>query len=71
MNQLILTPAYGRDYKSAKEVAAAFAADKDFQVATIGYGGGYTNRADLLNLGVQTVNIRYNKLRNVVVIPVK
>ena len=68
---MTLTPAYGRDYKSKKEVEAAFAADKDFAVADIMSGGGYTNRADLVSMGIRTVNIRYKALRSVAVVKVQ
>ena len=51
-----LTPAYGRDYKSAKEVKAAFDSGKDFV--------GDCNNADFKP--GDTVNLRYKKDRSVV-----
>lgn len=62
---LHLTPAYGRDYKSKAEVARDFAADKDFLVH-----GRPVNRAGLVATGEREVNIRYDGLRKVVVLPV-
>ena len=67
---MTLTPAYGRDYKSAKAVKADFDANKDFVVADMFSGSGrYANKQDLP--AGSSVNIRYNKLRDVVVIKVK
>ena len=69
---LILTPAYGRDYRSVKELKTDWDADKDFVVANLFHGNGtYTNRADLLREGVRSVQIRYAKLRKVTVLQVK
>lgn len=64
-----LVPAYGRDYKSKTAMLADFNANKDFKIAN----GPYTNKSDLMKLGVRTVLIRYNKLRRVasVVVPSK
>lgn len=64
MTRLTLIPAYGRDYKSRAAVIADFDANKDF--VTVGYGsGGNTNKQDLLDMGVVSVNIRYAKLTKV------
>lgn len=68
---MTLTPAYGRDYKSVKEVTAAFNADQDFVVNSYDGSGGYTNRADLLAMGIGQVTIRYKALRSVTVVKVK
>lgn len=69
---MTLTPAYGADYKSKKEVQAAFDADKDFVIADISHpdSGRYCNRADLLK-SESHVMIRYAGLRKVVRIDVK
>lgn len=64
---LHLTPAYGRDYKSKAEVARDFAADKDFLVQP---QNRPVNRAGLVATGEREVNIRYDGLRKVVVLPV-
>jgi len=42
---LVLTPAYGRDYKSMKTVNDDWEANKDFSIATIGYPS-YINKQD-------------------------
>jgi hypothetical protein len=67
---MTLTPAYGRDYKSAKAVKADFNLDKDFVVVSIidPACGRYVNKADLLDQG--SVRIRYAKLTKVTVVKV-
>ncbi len=61
-----LTPAYGRDYKNRREVLEAFNSDKDFQLQP---GGQYINKPQIKPGTV--VNIRYNKLRQVLPVKVK
>lgn len=58
-----LTPAYGRDYKSRKEVVAALNEGKDFFM-----NGGYCNVKDLPD---GFINVRYKKLTQVAVITIK
>jgi len=65
---ITLTPAYGRDYKSAKAVKADWQAGKDFIIADWNfhrYSGKPANRSDLEG---QKIMIRYAKLRKVVVL---
>lgn len=68
---MTLVPAYGRDYKSAKEVKADFEADKDFLIQDFfsPWDGKHCNKSDLDN--GETVKIRYKNLTQVVVIKVK
>ncbi len=68
-----LTPAYGRDYKSAKDVLNDWEAGKDFVVADVmnQNHGAYINKQDALDNYISSVNIRYKKLRAVTVIKVK
>jgi hypothetical protein len=58
-----LSPAYGRDYKSGKEVKAAFDAHKDFK-------GDYSMGFRLVNKpqipAGSTVLLRYKGMRSVV-----
>jgi hypothetical protein len=63
-----LIPAYGRDYTSAEAVKADYAADKDF---ALNPAGPYTNRADLIRLGVKTVTIYYDRCKQAVSIIVQ
>lgn len=62
-----LTPAYGRDYKSAKAATADFLAGKDF-VHNDHTGSGYANIDDY-EPGC-TVRLRYNHIRDVTVVKV-
>jgi hypothetical protein len=66
-----LVPAYGRDYKSGKEVQADWDAGKDFQIADAFSpdDGKYINKADARP--GQSFNIRYKKLTQIKVIKVK
>jgi hypothetical protein len=68
MQYIEVVPAYGRDYKTAKEVKAAWAEGKDFQIASIDHpnSGGYVNKDDAVK-GI-TFNVRYKRLTQVVVI---
>jgi hypothetical protein len=59
---LILIPAYGRDYKSKKEVLADFEANKDFIVMPHKQA---TNKSDLVRLNEKNIQFRYGKLRKV------
>ena len=70
---MTLLPAYGRDYKSKKEIEADFAADKDFVVADISspWDGKYVNRTQLVESGQKQVNVRYKQQRSVAVIKVQ
>jgi hypothetical protein len=63
-NYATLTPAYGRDYKSAKELKEDFEANKDFILQP---SGQYINKEQIAP-GI-TVNIRYKK--NMSVCPIK
>lgn len=58
-----LTPAYGRDYKTAKEVKEAFDSGKDF-VGDYNLGFRLCNK-EAFKPG-DTVNLRYKKDRSVV-----
>ena len=67
MAYIILSPAYGRDYKSGKAAKANFDAGADFRVESIFSGGGYASKPQLAGY---TCEIRYNQFRGVVVIKV-
>ncbi len=61
---MTLTPAYGADYKSQKEVKAALDEGKDFIIndITSRWNGLTINKADLKGT---TFRVRYAKLRKV------
>jgi hypothetical protein len=63
----VLVPAYGRDYKSKAEVLAAWDGGSDFRIANLGPDSGSYVTKDELPKGAK-VNIRYGKLRKVVVL---
>lgn len=58
---MVVKPAYGRIYKSAAEVKAAWKDNRDFVILDMHSGPGlYVNRADALKVRtVQGVEIRY------------
>ena len=62
-----LTPAYGRDYKSKKEVLSDFNDNKDFLIQSFN-GSGYINREQIESLKENQVMIRYQKLTKVTVL---
>ena len=64
MNYISAVPAYGRDYKSHKEVREAWDRGLDFMLVGLGCSG-YANKEDA-PLGI--INIRFNNLRSICVI---
>ena len=72
---LPIIPAYGRDYKSAKDAIADWEAGKDFIQMSPFINGTYLSKRDLESLkkdhGVTALNIRYNHQRKVTVLEVK
>ena len=67
---MTLTPAYGRDYKSAVDVMKAFNDGLDFIINQISHkdDGRYVTKRELIKAGWSTINIRYNKKRRVIVV---
>lgn len=66
---LTLTPAYGRDYKTAKAVRADWEKGKDFIISNFFHkdDGRYANKEDMARAG-ETAMIRYSNLTKTVVI---
>lgn len=60
---LTVVPAYGRDYKSQKEVLAAWKAGHDFYIQDP-FQSGYVNKDDDLQDNL-VINVRYNQQRKV------
>lgn len=58
-----IEPAFGRDYKNQKDTIQDFNKNNDFL-----WMGKYINKKQLVEEGYTTVNIRYDKLRKVVVV---
>lgn len=72
MNNITLTPAYGRDYKSQKALKADFDAGKDFIVNDFSspWDGKPCNKTDLIKAGIKQVKARYKALTQVMMIKV-
>ncbi len=62
---LELIPTYGRDYKNRAAVETAFLEGKDFEVASLGFGGRYCSVRDFAPGTL--VNLRYKQKRSVTV----
>ena len=69
---ITLVPSYGRDYKSGKEVQAAWDAGKDFTIQNVFSpdDGRQINKEDAEKTG-GTFNIRYKRNTQIKVIKVK
>ena len=67
---MTVIPAYGRDYKSQKEVKDAWETNQDFQIVGIHrFSGAYVSKADLEKHGQgESVTVRYAKMRKALVI---
>ena len=63
---LVLSPAYGRDYTSQKEVKEAWDSDKDFIIESVGpHMGRYVNKPQMNG---EQVQIRYNRKQKVMIL---
>ena len=69
---LHVVPAYGRDYKSKKEILAAWESGQDFQICDISCrnDGAYVNKADAENSSLWEVHVRYAKLSKIAAIKI-
>jgi hypothetical protein len=69
---MTLTPAYGKDYNSQREVLEAFNAGKDFVINDISspHDGRYVNKPQLIETNIDRVTIRYKQLRSVMSVKV-
>lgn len=73
MKKLSLVPAYGRDYKSKKEIEGSLVGGLDFLIADVGSpdNGRYINLPQIKEAGFTHLNVRYSKLRKIAVIEVE
>jgi len=74
MNQrLTVKNAYGRDFKSKKEILEHYKSNRDFQICfNLGIKqGSYINKQDAKKFEVSILNVRYNNLMKIAVIDVK
>mgnify|MGYP001592541848 CR=1 FL=1 len=66
---MIISGAYGRDYKSKKDILTAWNAKKDFVMRDMFYDGQYINKADAEKTPeTHSLEVRYKADRNVTVI---
>lgn len=72
MPHLTVSPAYGRDYKTSDKALADWKAGKDFIIETFTnpYYGKPVNLEDAEGAGIKEVNIRFNRLSEVIVVKV-
>lgn len=69
---VVVTPAFGRDYKSAKAAKADWDAGKDFIINdfTSRWDGKPINKEDAKGAGIGSVNIRFARGTKVAVVKV-
>ena len=70
LRDVTLTPAYGRDYKSATLAIKDFKDGKDFRYNHFTGESAYCSIRDFVADGVRTAKIRYNKLTKVTTVKV-
>ena len=72
MKHLVITPAYGRDYKSKTEAVDAWRSGKDFVVQGLsGYAGCYVGKGESSTLkqdGYSGVMIRFGDMRKLAIV---
>ena len=68
--QTNVVPSYNRDYKGKAEILADWNESKDFTIANLHdpHDGRQINRDDAEAANITTVQVRYMKLRKVVVL---
>ena len=66
---LTVRNAYGRDFKSKREILKHYNSNKDFQNLGIS-SGAYVNKKDAKRFKVAFLNVRYNNLMKIAVIDV-
>ena len=67
---LTVSAAYGRDFKSKKEILNYWNSNKDFQNLDPMVSGAYVNKEDAKRFKVGYLNVRYKNLMNIAVINV-
>lgn len=67
---ITVAPAYGRDYKSKKEVIQAWNDGLDFQIVDMFHGNGkYISKRDVIENPDLVINVRYKRQTMVAVMP--
>ena len=67
---LTVSNAYGRDFKSKREILEHYNSNKDFQNLNPMVSGAYVNKKDAKRFKVGYLNVRYKNLMNIAVIDV-
>ena len=67
---LTVSAAYGRDFKSKKEILNYWNSNKDFQNLGVNSYGSLINKQDAKRFKVGYLNVRYNNLMKIAVIDV-
>ena len=67
---LTVRNAYGRDFKSKREILEHYNSNKDFQNLNVLTSGAIVNKQDAKRYKVGYLNVRYNNLMKIAVIDV-
>ena len=67
---LTVSNAYGRDFKSKREILEHYNANKDFQNLNVTVSGAIVNKQDAKRFKVGFLRVRYNNLMNIAMIDV-
>ena len=67
---LTVRNAYGRDFKSKKEILEHYNSNKDFQNLNPFVSGAYVNKEGAIKHKVSFLNVRYKNLQKIAVIDV-
>ena len=67
---LTVSNAYGRDFKSKREILEHYNSNKDFQNLNVTVSGAIVNKQDAKRFKVGFLNVRYNNLMKIAVIDV-
>ena len=67
---LTVRNAYGRDFKSKREILEHYNSNKDFQNLNVTVSGAIVNKQDAKRFKVGYLNVRYKNLMNIAVIDV-
>jgi ABC-type lipoprotein release transport system permease subunit len=67
---LTVSNAYGRDFKSKREILEHYNANKDFQNLNVTVSGAIVNKQDAKKFKVGFLRVRYKNLMNIAMIDV-
>ena len=67
---LTVSNAYGRDFKSKREILEHYNANKDFQNLNVLTSGAIVNKQDAKKFKVNFLRVRYKNLMNIAMIDV-